>query len=331
MGQRCPNFSHPLPKTRTISARMVWSTRAMDHFDVPQSFRWMQVLSDLRGAAIAGFDELASCISDGRTQDLRHLVFEKECKLSSETAKVLHGELMMVASAPDEDHTAFVAATVILVADRLQHGAGDDDLFWNWNAFRDRYREAPSPTRAALMNGFRCAHDMGLVQLTSPPGGRDLCTYDEDDLLRLLKIIARSVTLEAREHMYDLAAAETKGVHRKALENCLSNSCVLSEFGGWFPCEIVEKASLDTENPAYHASTALLLIDAIATRDAKGTMAARYEEQAEEYFMMRRDVRVPMVAALRLLHEMDGQWEPYASWAPETRANKAIVVPFTRP
>lgn len=251
--------------------------------------------------------------------------------MTAADAAKLHGELMMVASMPDQDHPAFMVATIVLLADRLQHGAGEDDLFWNWDAFQDRYHEAPSPVRAALMNGFRCAHSMKRVNLDRPPAGRDLRTYDEADLVRLLKLIARSMTDDIRERLCDLAPEEIRDVHRTALENCLKSSCVLSEFGGWFPGEVVEKASLDVTHPAYTGSTALLLIDAITTSDAKGKMAYRYEELAEEYFELQPEVRVPMVAGLRHLHEMEADWEPYAGWDPEQRLNKAIVMPFTKP
>lgn len=242
----------------------------------------------------------------------------------------LHAELMMVASMPDQDHPSFMTATIVLLADRLQSGAGEDDLFWNWDAFQDRYREAPSPVRAALMNGFRCAHGLKRVKLDKPPKGTDLRTYDEGDLVRLLKIIARSMTDQMRDTVCLEAPKDTQPVHRTALENCLKGSCTLSEYGGWFPSEVVEKVSLDADHPSYVACSALMLLDAIATGDAKGRMAFRYEELAEEYFQLDTEVRVPMVAALRHLHEMDANWEPYSDWAPQDRAQKAIVMPFTK-
>lgn len=291
----------------------------------------MQVLSDLRSAAAFGFSALAASLNPHREKDLRRVVFEQECKLSQGDSKTLHGELMMVASMPDQDHLAFMTATIVLLADRLQNGNGRDDLYWNWDAFQERFQEAPAPVRAALMNGFRCAHGLKLVELDRPPKRRDLSTYDEVDLIRLLKIIARSMPNNVRDLLCELAPTETRPVHRNALENCLKSSCVLSEFGGWFPSEVVEKASLDANHPAYSACTALLLVNAISTEDANGTMASRYEVMAEEYFLMQPEVRVPMVAGLRHLYEMKTEWEPYADWAERDRLNKAIVMPFTKP
>lgn len=302
----------------------------MRHFTAPLPFKTMQVLSDLQSVAATGFSDLAMRVSPGIKSTLRRVIYDQQCKMTMQDAKVLHAELMMVASMPDQDHRSFMTATVILLSDRLQHGAGEDDLFSNWDAFQDRFREAPSPVRAALMNGFRCAHAMGRVKLDQPPRGTDLRTYDEADLIRLLQIIARSMTDDMRDLVCSLAPEEIREVHRMALENCLRSSCTLSEFGGWFPSEVVERASLDSDHPAHAACTALILLDAIATGDAKGRMALRYEELAEEYFQLAPEVRAPMVAGLRHLHEMEDDWEPYSGWPPEDKLNKAIVMPFTK-
>ena len=291
----------------------------------------MQVLSDLQSAAATGFSRLTANLSPKLKPTLRRVIFDQECKMTQVDVQALHAELMMVASMPDQDHPSFMTATIVLLSDRLQYGAGEDDLFWNWEAFQERYCEAPSPVRAALMNGFRCAHTMRRVKLDAPPGGANLRTYDEDDLLRLLRIIARSMTDAMRDAVCAFAPEEIREVHRKALDNCLKSSCILSEFGGWFPSEVIERVSLDSDHPAYAACTALVLLDAIATGDSRGRMAFRYEELAEEYFQLDPEVRLPTIAGLRHLHEMGGDWEPYAGWSPEARFEKAIVMPFAKP
>lgn len=302
----------------------------MRHFDAPLTFRLMQVLSDLQSAAATGFSGLAARMSPKLKPVLRRVIFDQECKMTETDAKALHAELMMVASMPDQDHPSFMTATIILLSDRLQHGAGKDDLFWNWDAFQERFREAPSPVRAALMNGFRCAHSMQRVKLDTLPSGRDLRTYDEDDLVRLLRIIARSMTDDIRDEVCKLAPEEIRDVHRKALDNCLKSTCVLSDFGGWFPSEVVERASMDPGHLAYAACTALILLDAISTGDRRGHMAFRYQELAEEYFRLEPEVRMPTVAGLRHLHEMEADWEPYSGWSQDMRFEKAIVMPFAK-
>ncbi|MEM1074861.1 MAG: hypothetical protein AAF665_10145 [Pseudomonadota bacterium] len=303
----------------------------MQHFPAPLTFRTLQVISDLQSASAAGFAALAQRLSPDLEPALRRLIFEQEGRMTDADEVALHAELMMVASMPDEDHGAFMTATIVLLCDRLQYGAGKDDLYWNWDAFQERFREAPSPIRAAVMNGFRCADAMQTVKLGRPPRGTDLRTYDEEDLIRLLKIIARSLTDDLRATVCLLADPDIRPVHRKALDNCLKSSCILSEFGGWFPAEIVEQASLDATHPCYAASTALMILDAIATRDAAGRMAFRYEEQADDYNLLPTELRVPLLAGLRHLHEMEAEWEPYSDWPAEKRVDKAIVMPFIKP
>lgn len=302
----------------------------MQNISLPMTFTKMQVLSDLQSAAAAGCAVLISHLSPSLEPSLRRLVFEQECKMTPQDVEELHAELMMVASMPDQDHGSFMTASIILMSDRLQYGAGEDDLFWNWDAFQDRYREAPSPTRAALMNGFRCAHALERVKLDQIPTGIDLRTYDEADLRRLLKIIARSMTEDLRAQVCMFAPEEIREVHRKALDNCLKSSCVLSEFGNWFPCEVVDHVSLQSEHPAYAACTALMILDAIETRDATGKMAFRYEEQADDYYLLPTELRVPLLAGLRHLHEMETAWAPYAEWPADKLIDKAIVMPFPK-
>lgn len=295
------------------------------------TFHTLQVLSDLQSAAIAGFDRLAAQLSAKVEPDLYRVIFDQECKMTDADIASLHAELMMVASMPDQDHPSFMTATIVLLSDRLQYGAGEDDLFWNWDAFQERFREAPSPVRAALMNGFRCAHGRGVVKLDHLPKGTDLRTYDETDLIRLLKIIARSMTEDMRDRVAARAPQDTCEVHRKALDNCLRSSCVLQEFGGWFPLEVVEQVSLDPLDESYGPCTALMILDAIETRDAKGKMAYRYEEHADDYILLPKETRVPLLAGLRHLHEMEADWEPYAEWPARQRIDKAIVMPFIKP
>ncbi len=302
----------------------------MRQISKPVTFATLQVLSDLQSAATSGFNGLAATMTESLVPALRRVVFDQECKMSVQDVKVLHAELMMVASMPDQDHASFMTATIILLSDRLQYGAGDDDLFWNWDAFQERFREAPSPIRAALMNGFRCSHGLGLVKLDHLPHAKDLRTYDEEDLVRLLKIIARSMTDDIRASVCALAPEEIQEVHRRALDNCLKSSCVLNEFGGWFPCEVVEQTSLDAEHEGYAACTALMILDAIDTKDAAGKMAFRYEVQADDYNLLPTQLRVPLLAGIRHLHEMETDWEPYAEWPAEKRIDKAIVMPFPK-
>ncbi|MEO1537879.1 MAG: hypothetical protein AAFR73_09120 [Pseudomonadota bacterium] len=98
-----------------------------------------------------------------------------------------YSSILLAAAMPDEDFAAFVASTGILLADRLQSAGGEDDLFWNFEAFHDHYLLADVPQRAALMNGFRLLHTSGRVRLLQPPEDRFCLSRSELDVLQVLE------------------------------------------------------------------------------------------------------------------------------------------------
>ena len=104
----------------------------------------------------------------------------------------VYSSILLAAALPDEDFNSFIAATAILLADRLQGGAGLDDLYWNYDAFRDHYRLADAPVRAALMNGFRTALQHGRLNLPDVPEPEVCLTRLESDVLQLLRAERRN-------------------------------------------------------------------------------------------------------------------------------------------
>ena len=95
--------------------------------------------------------------------------------------------ILQAAAMPDDDFNGFVVGTALLLLDRLQDGAGSDDLYWNYEAFRDHYRLADPPVRAALMNGFRTAELRGRVRLPEHPRPADCLSRHLDDILDTLR------------------------------------------------------------------------------------------------------------------------------------------------
>ncbi|MEM6886531.1 MAG: hypothetical protein AAF636_00185 [Pseudomonadota bacterium] len=297
---------------------------------IPISFRTIQVLSDLRSAAAKGLANLNDYLSPDQCLSLKKVVFDQKAKFKRQDVEILYGDILRVSKLPDTGLDALLSATALLLADRLQEGAGKDDLRDHWDKFQGSYRAASAPVRAAVMNGFSWAHTTRRANLNSPPAGTDLRTYNAADLLSQLQGIACAMPEDAREAICALAAEGTVEVHRRALENCLAGSCILSEFGGWFPGEVVEMASLDPGHPGFPGSMALIMIDAISTRDAAGRMAKCWEDQAEDFNVLLPNQRAPLIAGVRHLHEMGFGWQPYADWSALEITEKAIVVPFAK-
>ena len=99
----------------------------------------------------------------------------------------LYGEVVLAAALPDDDFPAFTTATALLLLDRIQYGSGEDDLYWNWDAFADHYRLADPPVRAAIMNGFRTAAAAGRVSISNPPDDDDCLTNRPENILPPLR------------------------------------------------------------------------------------------------------------------------------------------------
>jgi hypothetical protein len=144
-------------------------------------YRTLQAICDLRSVARLSGDATRARIAAGTNgefaaEDLANLIEAEGCRIARPQTQRLHQALVLAAALPNDDFDAFQISTAILIADRLQRGLGQDDLFWHWDAFRDHYRIAPPHVRAALMNGYHRMEAEGLVSLEDPPEPADLVT-----------------------------------------------------------------------------------------------------------------------------------------------------------
>ena len=183
------------------------------------SFRSLQAIHDLRHVARKANEStlgrIAAGLSGAATAgDLRRLIREDGCMLGPEMAGAAHQALVLAATLPDDDHEAFRTATAILLADRLQFGEGADDLFWHWDAFQAQYQTLSQPDRAAVMQGFRCAQEEGLVALFDPPSGDDLTTEPGSALLTELITLAGETRPRIDPSREDFAAGVSAMIAR---------------------------------------------------------------------------------------------------------------------
>ncbi len=146
-------------------------------------FRTLQSICDLRTVARHTGDDILRRIAAGTdspapADDLRHLIQTGGCRIGDPQGFRLHNALVLAAALPDDDFPAFLAATTVLIADRLQHGLGSDDLFWHWDAFREHYALADPQRRAVILQGYDRMAQNGLVNLEDPPSPADLLTEE---------------------------------------------------------------------------------------------------------------------------------------------------------
>jgi uncharacterized membrane protein YeaQ/YmgE (transglycosylase-associated protein family) len=96
------------------------------------------------------------------------------------------GAVLMASALPDEDFESFLAATVLLVLERLTSENGPDDGFWTWRRLAPHYRLAAPTVRAAIMCGFREARRLERIALIEGPVRADCLTTPQDEILAAL-------------------------------------------------------------------------------------------------------------------------------------------------
>ena len=150
-------------------------------------FRTRQAVRDLNDAVRAHPQAMQRLGTTGAERAAIAAIVENGCILTFPNHARAYSQLLLSAAMPEDDFPAFVTATSVLVANRLLLGAGEDDLYWNWDAFRDHYRLADPPIRAALMNGFRMMNDTGRVTLSDPPMEPECLTRVSEDVIAMLE------------------------------------------------------------------------------------------------------------------------------------------------
>lgn len=162
-----------------------------------ESFRTLQAVRDLRVLASRSSKDararIAAGLAAGRVAPeaaddaLAALIAGHAPDADAARREDITVALRLAAALPDEDFPAFLTATMILLADALQHGTEIEDIEWYWQTFRGQYRAAAAVERAAIVQAIR---RLGLLrgQTDGLPGiGPDLCTAQAAALRPLLE------------------------------------------------------------------------------------------------------------------------------------------------
>lgn len=188
-------------------------------------FRTRQAVRDLVEAVGVHREAVLRLGSTGAERDVIAHITASGCRIDTEDHRDVYSSILLAAAMPDDDFASFIGATALLLADRLQNAGGADDLYWNWDAFREHYRLADPPVRAALMNGFRLAADIGRVSLAHPPEDADCLTFQHGDVIATLQSVGlgdlctavrTDATPEAGGRLWHQARAGTLSWHALA-------------------------------------------------------------------------------------------------------------------
>lgn len=165
-------------------------------------FRTRQALRDLLDVVHQNREAIYRPGLTGAERDAIEKILNRNCRIVATDDARAYSKIRLAAAMPDEDFTGFIVATALLLADRLQRGCGGDNLFWNWDAFRDHYMLADPPARAALMNGYRLGDVLGLVSIGEAPSAQACFTLGRGDVLSSLQLAGST----------DLARAIERGI-----------------------------------------------------------------------------------------------------------------------
>ena len=142
-------------------------------------------------ARIAALIPGVSASADALFLALRAMI-AGDMRLPRGESEDLHPCLLLAAAHPEADEASFEVATALLLADRIAHGAGRDDLYWHWDAFSLHYRAADAQVRTALMQGFALTMELGDLHPNLWPTLDDLTTYDAAEITDGLRAALRS-------------------------------------------------------------------------------------------------------------------------------------------
>ncbi len=159
---------------------------------VTVDFATHQAIADLVALARAARPDVVHRVAAGAPDGvgpntLETLLRHRGCRMSNAEERALSRSLVLAAALPNDDPERFYFATAVLLADRLQHGGVEDDLYWHWDAFRGEYAAAPAPMRAAIMQGFYRAEKNARVQLDEAPTQAERATLPAEMVATALR------------------------------------------------------------------------------------------------------------------------------------------------
>lgn len=285
-------------------------------------FRALQAVSDLRAAARRQPRAVLRAIASrapGSGRDpaadaagLARVILRQGGRFEAEADRPLIEAALIAASQPQADTAAFAGATALLLADRLQHGIGDDDLGSHWQAFATAYAGLAPADRAAILQGFLTGTRRGLVRMPGGPLGATLATTrpggEVDALLRLLAAAEAPALEAALEAMLPAMEAGLARRHLKALLRGPGGEPLTGDSLAFAP--LLALAS-DPDRAGHAGATALLLAEALPDGDAEGWFCITlWGAHIDGWLALPPEQGAPILAGLRHLYESHPGWSP---------------------
>ncbi len=274
-----------------------------------ESFRHIQVLSDLGAAALSALADGGLAATDPEAVELvEGLVRSGEGAFPQDMPVTLYETIWLAALSP-ENADACRLATILLLQDALSSNVFAQDLEDVWQGGQQVFREADRSLRAAIMNGFEQLRVTGIISDDVRPGKEDLLSLSRDEVRAMLDPIAREMSQVEMEFISKADYGDRADQHLAALKDLLARDVLTFEKDEyWFPLEVVQLVSHVPGIGAHVRCLALILLDALETNDMRGDADYRFEKQWSQVQDMPPAVRIPFMAAFRWLYETDRDW-----------------------
>jgi hypothetical protein len=196
------------------------------------------------------------------------------------------------------------SAAACLVWQALAGRAKDPFLEDIWDQRHADLIAAPSPMRAALMQGFDWLRDLGLTRCKPRP--EDLVTVARPGLEAALMAIVQEMTEDEIDHVSRNDYGMDVARHRAALVALLADPKVAYPPGKyWYPAEVVELVAQVPQATGYIPCLAIVLLDALRTGDRHGNAAFRLQQHWKALPALPQRARTAVFAAYRHLYETD--------------------------
>ncbi len=259
-------------------------------------------------------------------QALARIILRQGARIESDADRPLFEALQIAASQPEQDAAAFTCATAVLIADRLQHGLGDDDLGSYWAEFGPDYDRLAAPDRAAIVQGFLIGARQRRLRMPAAP------TADAGRLSRPLAETAADLLAlaGAQAEMLEEAFAATLPPldatlatrHLRGLIEGRGHEPLTGDSLAFAPLLALAAAPA---RPGHTGATALLLAEALRSRDAEGWFAITlWPERIDGWLALPPSEARAILGGLRHLYESDPDWSP----KPERLASPQPDLPY---
>ena len=224
----------------------------------------------------------------------------------------------------------FQAATALLLADVLQNGEGEE-LEALYAPTRRHLATMPASVRAALMQGFRLAHDLRYLQISPLPSIEEMTTHSRDDVASVLLDAIRAMTLEEMQAVAQSDYGIDEARHLAALKMVVQSETGLFPVDDpTHPADVVKWNANNPRAVGFMPCLCLVCLNALHNGDPRGELAFLWSQLGPELAGKKADEVQPILNGIRHVFETDPDWSPYPSWNDLLIRGQGTALPWHR-